>query len=107
MLNVLRYNLCDIRAINSILHPVYRITQSITKMAGIIEKFGVTSGKSFRLENYRTDDPGTMKKKAARGDLEDFQADLSEYQERLYAEDSQSLIIVFPGDGCRWQRRRH
>lgn len=64
-------------------------------MAGIIDKFGVTSGPSFKLKNYKTNDPGSMEKSDAIEDLADFQAELKEYQERLYAEDSQSLLVVF------------
>jgi PPK2 family polyphosphate:nucleotide phosphotransferase len=64
-------------------------------MAGIIDKFGVTSRQSFKLKNYKTNDPGSMKKSDAIEDLADFQAELKEYQERLYAEDSQSLLVVF------------
>lgn len=64
-------------------------------MAGVVEKFGVTSSESFKLKNYRTNDPGSMKKDDALEDLADFQAKLKEHQERLYAEDSQSLLIVF------------
>src|SRR5690606_35424037 len=64
-------------------------------MANVIEKFGVTTGKSFKLKNYKTDDPGSMEKKEALADLSDFQAELNEYQERLYAEDSRSLLIIF------------
>lgn len=63
-------------------------------MAAIAEKFRVTSGKSFRLEAYKTNDPGTMKKKEAHADPVDFQAKLKELQERLYAKDSRSLLIV-------------
>lgn len=63
-------------------------------MASITRKFRVTSGKSFKLENYKTDDPGSMEKKEALADLANFQTELKEYQERLYAEDSQSLLII-------------
>ncbi len=63
-------------------------------MANVIEKFGVTSGKAFKLKNYKTDDPGSMEKKEALADLVDFQTELKEYQERLYAEDSQSLLVI-------------
>lgn len=63
-------------------------------MTSIIRKFGVTSGELFKLENYKTDDPGSMQKKEALADLADFQAELKEYQERLYAADSQSLLII-------------
>lgn len=64
-------------------------------MATISEKFGVTSGKTFQLKKYKTDDAGSLKKEEALADLVDFQASLKEYQERLYAEDSQSLLIIF------------
>ncbi|MFB2118477.1 polyphosphate kinase 2 family protein [Parapedobacter sp. 2B3] len=64
-------------------------------MSKITQKFGVTSGKPFKLANFRTDDAGSLKKKEAKADLADFQAELKEYQERLYAEDSQSLLIIF------------
>ena len=64
-------------------------------MSKITDKFGVTSGRSFQLANYRTDDAGDLKKKAAKADLADFQEELKEHQERLYAEDSQSLLIIF------------
>ncbi len=64
-------------------------------MASISEKFRVTTGKSFRLKSYQTDDAGPLKKEEALTDLADFQASLKEYQERLYAEDSQSLLIIF------------
>ncbi|MGK6353271.1 PPK2 family polyphosphate kinase [Parapedobacter sp. DT-150] len=64
-------------------------------MASIIKKFEVTSGKSFKLKKYKTDQPGDMKKEEAIADLADFQSELKEYQERLYAEDSQSLLIIF------------
>ena len=63
-------------------------------MATIAEKFGVTSAKSFNLEAYKTDDPGAIKKEEAKADLADFQAELKALQERLYAEDSRSLLIV-------------
>jgi len=64
-------------------------------MINVAEKFQVTSGNLFKLENFKTDDPGTLKKKEALADLSDFQAELNEYQERLYAEDSRSLLIIF------------
>src|SRR5690606_27555566 len=64
-------------------------------MENPIEKFAVTSGKSFSLKDYPTNDTGSLEKEAAKDDLADFQAQLRELQERLYAEDSQSLLIVF------------
>ncbi len=64
-------------------------------MASIIEKYRITSGKSFKLKEHRTDDTCGYKKKAALADLSDFQAQMTEYQERLYAEDSHSLLIIF------------
>src|SRR3546814_785814 len=64
-------------------------------LSKITDKFGVTSGKSFKLADFATADAGPLKKKEAKADMADFQAELQEYQERLYAEDSQSLLIIF------------
>ena len=64
-------------------------------MSKITNEFGVTSGKSFKLSDFRTTVSRSIKKKEAKADLADFQAELQEYQERLYAEDSQSLLIIF------------
>ena len=64
-------------------------------MSKITDKFGVTSGKSFKLSDFRTDNAGDLTKKEAKADLAAFQEELKEYQERLYAEDSQSLLIIF------------
>ena len=64
-------------------------------MASIIEKYRVTSGKAFRLKDYQTDDTCGYGKKEALADLSDFQTQMKEYQERLYAEDSHSLLIIF------------
>lgn len=70
-------------------------TLILTIMSKISDKFGVTSGKSFKLANFRTVNTGTLNKKEAKADLADFRDELKEYQERLYAEDSQSLLIIF------------
>jgi len=64
-------------------------------MSKITEKLGVTSGRTFKLANFGTDDAGSLNKKEAKAHLADFQDELKEYQERLYAEDSQSLLIIF------------
>ncbi|WP_449048948.1 PPK2 family polyphosphate kinase [Parapedobacter sp.] len=64
-------------------------------MSKITDKFRVTSGESFKLADFRTDDAAPLKKKEAKAGLADFRDELKEYQERLYAEDSQSLLIIF------------
>lgn len=64
-------------------------------MSKITDKFGVTSGESFKLSDFLTDNAGDLTKKEAKADLAAFQEELKEYQERLYAEDSQSLLIIF------------
>lgn len=64
-------------------------------MSKITNEFGVTSGKSFKLSDFQTTVSRSLKKKEAKADLADFRAELQEYQERLYAEDSQSLLIIF------------
>ncbi|WP_257668171.1 PPK2 family polyphosphate kinase [Parapedobacter tibetensis] len=64
-------------------------------MTSIIEKYCVLSGKTFKLKDYQTDDSDGYEKKEALKDLSDFKIQMQEYQERLYAEDSHSLLIIF------------
>lgn len=64
-------------------------------MANITEKYRVVSGKSFKLKNYQTDDTHGLSKAEAIGDMANFQEQMREHQERLYAEDSRSLLIIF------------
>lgn len=61
----------------------------------IIEKYKVSDGKSFHLANYTTDDTCGYKKKEAKEDLADHQERMWDLQERLYADDSKSLLIIF------------
>lgn len=64
-------------------------------MASIIEKYRITAGKTFRLNDHQADDTHGYSKKEALADLSDFQTQMKEYQERLYAEDSRSLLVIF------------
>lgn len=58
------------------------------------EQFKV-SGKSIKLADFKTDETFGLSKDDAKEDLKDFQDSLFELQERLYAEDRKSLLIVF------------
>lgn len=57
----------------------------------------IKPGKTFRLDDFDPNDQGTYKGKEdpeAAEDLAELQKGLAEYQERLYAEGKQSLLIV-------------
>lgn len=58
------------------------------------EQFKV-SGKAIKLADFKTDETFGLSKDDAKEDLKDFQDSLFELQERLYAEDRKSLLIIF------------
>jgi PPK2 family polyphosphate:nucleotide phosphotransferase len=62
----------------------------------------VKPGTQVRLKDFDTADTGKYStKKSAQGDLDSDRLELSELQERLYAEDKRSLLIVLQGmDTC-------
>ena len=61
-----------------------------------ISDFRVPSGKKISLKQYETDHTRGVKDKAqAEARLERNKKDLADYQERLYAQDRLSLLIVF------------
>jgi len=53
------------------------------------------SSKNFKLSDHQPDEVLGMKKEEALEDLKSFQKQLNALQERLYASDSHSLLIVF------------
>ncbi|WP_118196679.1 polyphosphate kinase 2 family protein [Albibacterium indicum] len=58
------------------------------------KQFKITKGP-IKLADFKTDETFGLSKKDAKEDLEDFQETLFELQERLYAENRRSLLIVF------------
>src|SRR5215831_18954920 len=64
--------------------------------ADIAKPFHVSEGEDFRLKDYHPADTGGMKdKKEARKILEHSRDLLSEFQEKLYAQDRWSLLLIF------------
>ena len=64
--------------------------------ADIAKPFHVSKGEDFRLKDYHPADTGGMKdKKEARKILEHSRDLLSEFQEKLYAQDRWSLLVIF------------
>lgn len=61
----------------------------------IIDKYQVTDGKSFRLKNYTTNDTCGYSKKESKDDLKEHKERMWDLQERLYADDSKSLLVIF------------
>lgn len=64
--------------------------------ADIAKPFRVSKGDDFRLKDYEPADTGRMKdKKEAKKILEHSRNLLSEYQEKLYAQDRWALLVIF------------
>ena len=74
----------------------------------IIEKYQVINGKAFQLKNYTTNDTCGYSKKESKADLKDHQERMWDLQERLYTDDSKSLLIIFQAIGisiCKYMKR--
>src|SRR5260370_25024379 len=54
------------------------------------------SGK-FRLRSHKTDEKGGLDKESAEKILEANRKRLSDFQEKLYAQDCWSLLVIFQG----------
>ena len=62
----------------------------------LISPYRITTGKKFNLESCKTGDTGEIKEKGeAREILEAGVARIAELQDRLYAQDQWSLLLVF------------
>jgi PPK2 family polyphosphate:nucleotide phosphotransferase len=72
----------------------YEVNMLLSK---IVERFRVTAGKEFRLEDYPPDDIGSLDtdKREAKDLLATGIERLKELQERLYAQDRWALLLIF------------
>ena len=61
----------------------------------LIERFRVSDAKGFRLDDYAADDTGGLDKGKAKDLLASGVKRLSDLQERLYAQDSWALLLIF------------
>jgi PPK2 family polyphosphate:nucleotide phosphotransferase len=64
-------------------------------MQQIVKKFKITADKRLSLKDFATDDADGCEKDDAAGILEDLIAQTAELQNKLYAANKQSLLIIF------------
>jgi PPK2 family polyphosphate:nucleotide phosphotransferase len=62
-----------------------------------ISPFGVDGSKPFHLKSHKTDEKGGLDKAAAEDILDANRKRLSDFQEKLYAQDRWSLLLIFQG----------
>jgi len=73
-----------------------KLRELAKEAAAIAKPFRVSKGDDFRLKDYEAADTGGMKdKKEAKRILEHSRDLLSVYQEKLYAQDRWSLLVIF------------
>src|SRR5438045_1353185 len=65
-------------------------------MDGLASPYRVTDGSKFRLKHFDPDDTGSLKSKEEAADLlQQSVQRLSRLQQRLYANDHWSLLLIF------------
>jgi PPK2 family polyphosphate:nucleotide phosphotransferase len=62
-----------------------------------VEPFRVDGSKEFHLKSYKTNDKGGLDKDKGEKILEANRKRLSDFQEKLYAQDRWSLLLIFQG----------
>ncbi len=73
-------------------------TEKLPKdISAFVRPYRIDQGQDFRLKNYATDQKGGLDKETAQKILDANRARLSELQERLYAEDRWSVLLIFQG----------
>jgi PPK2 family polyphosphate:nucleotide phosphotransferase len=66
-------------------------------VSAFVRPYRVADPKSFRLKKFATNDKGGLDKEQAQTILDANRARLNELQERLYAEDRWSVLLIFQG----------
>lgn len=64
-------------------------------MEHIVHKYRVTPGTPIKLSDYTTNDRCGYKKQEGKALLKNYKEQMRELQERLYADDSHSLLLIF------------
>src|SRR5215475_8037269 len=73
-----------------------KLAELVKEAAGIAKPYRVSKGEVFRLKDFDHDDTNGMKdKKDAKKILEHSRDLLSEFHEKLYAQDRWALLIIF------------
>ena len=66
-------------------------------MSAYVRPFRISDPQAFRLKRFSTKEKGGLDKEKAQNILDANRARLNELQERLYAEDRWSLLLIFQG----------
>ncbi|MDQ8727879.1 polyphosphate kinase 2 family protein [Bradyrhizobium sp. LHD-71] len=72
-------------------------TKPVKDISAFVRPFKVADAKAFRLKQFSTNEKGGLDKEAAGKVLNDNRARLHDLQERLYAEDRWSVLLIFQG----------
>jgi polyphosphate kinase 2 (PPK2 family) len=85
----------------------FDLEAALARAARLKKSLIVQPGKRISLDvDYSaTSPPSRVKKKAMKQLLSEGAEMLAEFQDRLYAQDSYALLIIFSSAGCRWQGR--
>jgi PPK2 family polyphosphate:nucleotide phosphotransferase len=68
-----------------------------SRLSPFVEPFRVDGSKEFHLKSHKTSDKGGLDKDEGEKILEANRKRLSDFQEKLYAQDCWSLLLVFQG----------
>lgn len=75
-------------------HPISGVRQHATLPGMNPDQYRVKSGQKVSLKDWATDDDGGYDKEKSKILLDNLETELAEWQERLYAEGKQALLIV-------------
>ncbi|MDB5655453.1 MAG: Polyphosphate:AMP phosphotransferase [Tardiphaga sp.] len=70
---------------------------TLSALKSYVEPFRVDGGKEFHLKAHSTDGKGGLHKETGKNIIEANRTRLSELQEKLYAQDRWSLLLIFQG----------
>jgi hypothetical protein len=83
-----------------------KFKELVKEAASLASPYSISKGKNFRLKDYAPEDTSGIKdKQEARKTREHSVQLLSEFQEKLYAQDRWALLIIFSGHGRRREGR--
>jgi len=72
-------------------------TKLAAELKGFVAPFRVDGSRPFHLKSYQPNEKGGLHKDGAQKILESNRARLNDFQERLYAQDRWSLLLIFQG----------
>ena len=74
-----------------------KIAKKVRDVSAFVRPYRVSDGQDFRLKSFTTDDKGGLDKEQAQKVLDLNRERLNDLQERLYAQDRWSLLLIFQG----------